>query len=218
MGDTIAYLLDTGNKFLQTTTWGSSTFTPDKRKAFDGLPLGDSLGTGGGEIGVKVHVLTYQGSSIAVTLNSIADGSAYPSTFGLVTGAKAVTFSTFGPAYSAGTEAALAMDRVTGGLLVQNVKGPATPTSTNVSANAASVTLLASNAARIGGIIKNGGSTVLHITFAATSTVDASSYDLAAYGSSIGGLIEIPFRYTGVISGIWEGAPTGKANITELTQ
>lgn len=219
MGDTIAYLLDTGNKFLQTTTWGSSTFTPDKRKSFDGLPLGDSLGTGAGEIGVKVHVLTYQGSSIAVSLNSIADNSAYPSTFGLVTGAKAVTFSTFAPTYGAGTQGALAMDRITGGLLVQNVKGPATPTSTNVSANAASVTLLASNAARLGATIYNNSDKVLHLSFSNPATTDNAVVDIAPEtGGLTGGYYEIPFKFTGTIYGIWEAGPIGKANITELTQ
>lgn len=219
MGDTIAYLVGTDNEFLTTTTWGSESLTPNKRTTFDGLPLGDSVGDGSGEIGLKVHVLTFQGTSIAVSLTPLSDGSAYLSTFGLVTGGKAVTFSTFTPAYGAGTEGALAIDRITGGLLVQNVKGPATPTSTNVSANAASVTLLASNAARLGATIYNNSDKVLHLSFSTPATTDNAVLDLGAEtGGLIGGYYEVPFKFTGAIYGIWEAAPTGKANITELTQ
>lgn len=218
MGDTIAVLLSATNQFLQTSTWGSTKFTPNKRKTFSELPLGDVNGDGTGEIGLKVYLIGSNGSSFPI-LGTQSDGSALTSLSFVAGGGKAVTFSSYAPAYGSGTAAELALDRVTGGLLTQPVKGPSVATATNVTANAASVTLLTANAARKGVIIYNNSDKVMHLSLQATATTDNSSYEVAPeVGGLNGGSWELPFQYTGTISAIWETAPTGKANVTEITQ
>jgi hypothetical protein len=87
-----------------------------------------------------------------------------------------------------------------------------TSTNTSVARNAASVTLLASNTGRKGGTIYNDAAANLFIIFGATATTAAFTARLQNTD-----YYEIPFNYTGVISGIWASAGAGNALMSELT-
>jgi hypothetical protein len=89
------------------------------------------------------------------------------------------------------------------------VSGTSTPTTVGASTN--SVTILPANANRHGATIYNGSTANLYIEFGAVATS-------AAYVAPInaGGYYEVPFGYTGQISGIWSAA-NGSAFIRELT-
>lgn len=85
-------------------------------------------------------------------------------------------------------------------------------TQTSVASSAASVAILAANAARLGATVVNDGSNNLYMRLnAGAATTATFTVKIAA-----GGYYELPFRYTGAITGIWDVA-TGSARITELT-
>lgn len=86
---------------------------------------------------------------------------------------------------------------------------------TQVADSATSVTLLAANPARIGAIITNTSSAILHIRMdGSAATTAANSAQVAASGGSY----EVPFQYHGIITGIWATDPgDGNANITAFT-
>ncbi|MBE9210239.1 hypothetical protein IQ244_27825 [Nostoc sp. LEGE 06077] len=91
-----------------------------------------------------------------------------------------------------------------------------TPTSSSstpssVNASVTSITLLATNNSRKGGTIWNNSTAKLYIEFGATASTSAFVAILEA-----GGYYEIPFSYTGAISGIWTAA-NGSALVRELT-
>lgn len=86
---------------------------------------------------------------------------------------------------------------------------------TGVTASATSVTLLAANPARRGAIIQNDSTSALLYVRLNSSAAAATSgnYTTTLMG---GQNYEIPFNYTGTITGIWASA-AGFANVTELT-
>jgi len=90
----------------------------------------------------------------------------------------------------------------------------ATATETQVADNAASVTILAANAARLGVSITNDSTVTLYLRMsssAATTTVYSVPLVAGAY-------YEVPYGYTGEITGIWASDPnTGAARVTEFT-
>jgi hypothetical protein len=93
------------------------------------------------------------------------------------------------------------------------VSNPTSSTSTpsTVSASTTSGALLAANSNRVGATIWNNSTANLFIDLdSAASTTDFSAK------ISPGGYYELPFRYTGVISGIWDAA-NGNALVRELT-
>jgi hypothetical protein len=87
---------------------------------------------------------------------------------------------------------------------------PATPAVTAVAASASSVTILASNADRMGATVYNDGVAILYLKLGATASATSFTIALGRYE-----YYEIPFGYTGVIDGIWTAA-TGSARVTEL--
>lgn len=92
-------------------------------------------------------------------------------------------------------------------------KTAGTATTTGVTDNAASVTLLAANGARKGAIIANDSSAALYVKFGTTATTTDYTVRIAQNG-----YFEVPFGYTGRIDGIWATDPNdGGARITELT-
>lgn len=93
------------------------------------------------------------------------------------------------------------------------VTRPTTGGRSTVAAAAADTLLLAANAARKGMTVYNEGSTVLYLALG-TAAASATSYTCQV---AAGGYYEAPFEYTGQVRGIWAGAPTGNARITELT-
>lgn len=86
-----------------------------------------------------------------------------------------------------------------------------TGTQTSVASSASNVTLLASNANRLGVVIYNDSTQNLFVKLGATAS--SSSF---AYFAAPGGHVEIPYGYTGQIDGIWASA-NGNARVTELT-
>jgi hypothetical protein len=87
--------------------------------------------------------------------------------------------------------------------------GSQTATLTQPAASASTAVLLTAGR-RNGFIITNDGSTVLFLAFAATATVTAYTIQIAAAGSYSSSDV----NYSGVVSGIWSGSPTGNARVT----
>lgn len=86
-----------------------------------------------------------------------------------------------------------------------------TSASSTVTGSITSGTILAANSNRKGCTIWNDSTANLFIDFdSAASTTDY------ALKISAGGYFEMPFNYTGVISGIWDAA-NGSARVRELT-
>lgn len=94
--------------------------------------------------------------------------------------------------------------------------GSATPSTTgtlsNVSGSASSVTLLASNTSRLGATIYNDSSAILYIKL----NSGAASTTSFTYKAMPEAYYEVPFNYTGAITGIWASA-TGSARVEEFT-
>lgn len=90
-----------------------------------------------------------------------------------------------------------------------------TGTPATVAASATSVTLLAANAARRGGTIVNESTAILYVLLGTPATATSYTVALAPMGT-VGSYYEIPFNYTGIVTGIWASA-TGNARVTELT-
>lgn len=87
-----------------------------------------------------------------------------------------------------------------------------TGTQSNVSGSASDVTILASNANRMGATVTNDSTAILYLLLAnATSSTTVHTVQLGP-----GDYYEVPFGYSGVIKGIWASA-TGSARVTELT-
>lgn len=88
-----------------------------------------------------------------------------------------------------------------------------TGTLANVAASASSVTLIASNASRLGFIIFNDSTATLYVKFGSTASLTSFTYKVDPYGTleMLGSRI-----YTGIVTGIWDSA-TGNARNTELS-
>jgi hypothetical protein len=84
-------------------------------------------------------------------------------------------------------------------------------TLTNVAGSATTVTLLGSNAARIGAYLFNDSSAALYVKMGATASATSFTVKVAA-----GGYFELPHPcYTGILDGLWDSA-TGAARVTEV--
>ncbi|MEH2128899.1 hypothetical protein [Nostoc sp.] len=86
-----------------------------------------------------------------------------------------------------------------------------TSTPTTVASSTDSDIILAANSNRKGATFWNDSTANLFLEFGATATTSAFTAKLSA-----GGYYEVPFNYTGVISGIWSAA-NGNALVRELT-
>lgn len=88
----------------------------------------------------------------------------------------------------------------------------ATATLANVAGSATNVTLLASNASRLGAYVFNDSSAALYVKLGATASTSSFTVKVAA-----GGYLELPHPcYTGILDGIWDSS-TGNARITEVS-
>lgn len=88
----------------------------------------------------------------------------------------------------------------------------ATGTRTSVAGSASSVTLLASNASRLGATIFNDSTQILYADLSG-GTASSSAF---TYKMNPGDTLETPANYTGLITGIWASA-NGNARVTEFT-
>jgi hypothetical protein len=87
-----------------------------------------------------------------------------------------------------------------------------TGTKSNVGGAATSTTILASNANRLGMSIYNDSAAILYLDTTG-GTASATSYTAQV---APGGYYEMPFHYTGLVTGIWASA-TGTARVVEYT-
>ncbi|MCV3213021.1 hypothetical protein OGM63_05680 [Plectonema radiosum NIES-515] len=85
-----------------------------------------------------------------------------------------------------------------------------TVAATSVTASTSSVSILAANLARKGTTIWNNSTANLYVELGATASTSAFT---ARVGAS--GYYEVPFTYTGAISGIWD-AVNGSALVREF--
>lgn len=89
-----------------------------------------------------------------------------------------------------------------------------TATRTQVNDDATSVTILASNAARKGGVIANDSSAILYLAYGSVAAT-TTNYTAKLYQDQVH---EILPCYTGQIVGIWSSDPNdGGARVTEIT-
>ncbi|BBD60597.1 hypothetical protein NIES2109_33960 [Nostoc sp. HK-01] len=86
-----------------------------------------------------------------------------------------------------------------------------TATSSTVTAATTSGTIIAANSSRRGVTIWNNSTANLYIDFDSSASTTDFAVKIAA-----GGYYEMPFKYTGVISGVWD-AVNGNALVRELT-
>lgn len=86
-----------------------------------------------------------------------------------------------------------------------------TATESNVASSASSVTLLASNTARLGATIFNDSTSQLYVKLGTTASI--TSYTVLVNSN---GYYEVPFGFNNRIDGIWSAA-VGSARITEIT-
>jgi hypothetical protein len=90
----------------------------------------------------------------------------------------------------------------------------ATGTNSSVADNAASVTILASNTSRLGATVYNDSSATLYLLLGSTAA-STTNYTCKIVAS---GYYEVPFGYTGQLTGIWASDPgDGAARVTEIT-
>lgn len=92
---------------------------------------------------------------------------------------------------------------------------PATPVVTGVASSATSVTIINANAARLGlTVVNDSTSSTLYMSLGTgAASIASGGYTVALVA---GAYWELPFRYTGKITGIWASA-LGYANVTEIT-
>jgi hypothetical protein len=103
-------------------------------------------------------------------------------------------------------------DTHSGNPLPAKERRPATSGVSSVAASASSVTVLASNANRIGAYFFNDSTFALHLKMG--STASTTSFTVKLEG---GQFFPAPHpAYTGIVDGIWDGA-TGSVRVTELT-
>ncbi|UZJ58562.1 hypothetical protein OKW98_18465 [Pseudomonas sp. KU26590] len=89
--------------------------------------------------------------------------------------------------------------------------GVAASSVTSVTSAAANTTLLAANAARRGATIFNESTSVLYLKLGSASSITSYTVIIAANG-----YYEVPFGYTGAITGLWASA-NGAARVTEVS-
>ncbi|HET8686448.1 MAG TPA: hypothetical protein VFM18_07260 [Methanosarcina sp.] len=93
------------------------------------------------------------------------------------------------------------------------VKQAGTAMLTNVTSSTSSVTILNANTARLGMLIVNDTNQPMYIAFAATASTTSYSVLLQAGDTYESGAM----IYTGQVTAIWTGTPTGAARVTEFT-
>lgn len=137
----------------------------------------------------------------------------------VVTGAGASGATAVGnPVFVAGWDGTSSRGLLTdgNGRLIDAPQKSGTGTPTQVASSATAVTILASNAARLGGSVVNDSTAILYLILSATTpTTAVYTVALAAKGT-VGSYYEIPFGYTGIIQGIWATA-NGNAVVTQYT-
>lgn len=163
--------------------------------------------SGAAVVGNPVRVAGSDGSN---TRNILTDTSGRTMVVGAAASGAAVTGNPILVSGSDGTNARTLRTETTGTLIVKEQKGP-TSSVTSVASSASNVTILASNASRLGATIYNDSNQELYLKLGATASTTSFTVKM-----NKDDYYEIPFGYTGVIHGIWTSA-NGFARITEIT-
>lgn len=87
----------------------------------------------------------------------------------------------------------------------------ATGTQSIVAGSATSVTVLASNANRLGASVHNDSTAILYLLLTTGGTASSTVYSVKLIADAY---FEVPFNYTGDLKGIWASA-TGNARVME---
>lgn len=111
---------------------------------------------------------------------------------------------------SAGNVQALLVT-TTGALNLNDLKS-STGTKSAVASGITSVTILASNANRKGATVTNTDANALYLDLSG-GTASSTSFSVAV---ATNGYYEIPFGFTGLITGIWAADGAGSALVTEF--
>ena len=88
-----------------------------------------------------------------------------------------------------------------------------TGATTSVASQATAITILAANTARYGATVYNDDANVLYLLLGA-GTVSATVYTVQIPSL---GYYEIPYGFTGILTGLWAADGSGSARVTELT-
>lgn len=88
-----------------------------------------------------------------------------------------------------------------------------TATLTSVNSGTNSVTILASNTARYGGSVTNTDANALYLLLGG-GTASATNYSVKLFTDDY---FEVPYGFTGAITGIWAADGSGVALVTEYT-
>lgn len=102
----------------------------------------------------------------------------------------------------------MTLDRM---LRVVSVQRSSAATKANVAGSASSVTILAANVLRRGASVWNDSTAILYLDLTG-GTASATSCSVKLIADAF---YEVPFGYTGLITGIWASA-TGAARVTEF--
>lgn len=92
----------------------------------------------------------------------------------------------------------------------QNVPA-ASSTTSSVAGSATTVTILAANGGRRGATVFNDSTAALYLKLGSGASTSDFTVNMAENG-----YFEVPFNYTGILTGVWASA-TGNARVTELT-
>ena len=88
-----------------------------------------------------------------------------------------------------------------------------TGTTTSVASQTSAITILAANTARYGATVYNDDANTLYLLLG-TGTVSATVYTVQVPSL---GYYEVPYGFTGVLTGLWAADGAGSARVTELT-
>lgn len=91
------------------------------------------------------------------------------------------------------------------------LRGSTTANITSVSSSASSVAILAANPNRRGASVVNTSSAILYLRMDGGTATATTGHSVQMASNTY---FEVPFGYTGAISGIWASS-NGQANITE---
>lgn len=148
-------------------------------------------------------------ASVPVTLASNQSALAVTLTSTTITGTVAVTQS--GTWNVATVTTVTAVTDITNAVKTRPAANT-TGTQSNVASSASDVTILASNASRLGATIYNDSTQILYLLLSnATSSTTVYTVQMATLT-----YYEVPFGYSGTIKGIWASA-NGSARVTEIT-
>jgi hypothetical protein len=101
--------------------------------------------------------------------------------------------------------------RITGTVTTKETRA-ASSAVTSVSDTASSTTLLAANANRLGAAVYNDSTVDLYLKLGTTASLTSFTVKMIP-----GAYYEVPFSFTGEISGIWASDASGAARVTELS-